>query len=100
VNAPWNKVLDEIEADLAAVETALAERSPAPVRPRPGAGSEPLGPMPEELAPRAQFLLERTRSLEAQAETDRDRIGASLRALRGRQMPETARTGRVVDMAG
>ena len=47
MNAPWTRVLDEIEADLAAVETALAERTPAPVRPRDETTAPPLGPMPE-----------------------------------------------------
>lgn len=94
----WTTLLDEIEADLAAVEAALADHS-AP--PQPAERSQPVGPLPAELAPRAELLLARTRRLEGRAEVDRDRIGTSLRALAGRhQSPEQARTGRLIDVAG
>lgn len=95
MNAPWATVLDEIETDLAAFEAALADRVPLP---EPAERSQPAGPLPAELAFRAELLLARTRSLEARAEVARDRISTSLRALSGRHQPQDrARTGRVVD---
>ena len=107
---PWATVLDEIEADLAAAEAALADRDAAvttrvnlSVNPRvdPEERYEPDGPLPAELGPRAEILLARTRTLEARATVDRDRLGTTLAVLAGRhQPPERARTGRVVDVAG
>jgi len=48
--------------------------------------------MPVELAPRAEYLLVRTRELEARALADKDRIASSLLALAGRhQAPESGR---------
>jgi hypothetical protein len=94
----WNTVLDEIERDLVAMEAALADQAPIP---DPSERSQPTGPLPAALEPRAEVLLARTRSLEARAALDRGRIGSSLLALAGRhQAPEPARTGRVVDVAG
>lgn len=100
--ASWATVLDEIEADLAAAEATLAERgAAASTRFEPSDRSDPDGPLPAEMGPRAEVLLARTRILEERATVDRDRIGTSLQALAGRhQPPEPARTGRVVDVAG
>ena len=94
----WNRLLDEIEADLAAVEAALDDHSALP---EPTERSHPVGPFPGELAFRAELLLARTRRLEGRAEVDRDRIGTNLRALAGRhQPPERTRTGRLIDVIG
>ena len=94
----WYSVLDEIERDLVAMEAAVAEHAPIPA---PSNRTQPSEPLPADLASRAEVLLARTRSLEARATLDKDRIGSSLLALAGRvQAPEPARTGRVVDLAG
>jgi hypothetical protein len=103
VSDSWSSVLEKIERDLAAVEAALDDDAPNADRsiPTPSPRSLPSEPMPVELAPRAEYLLVRTRSLEARALADKDRIATSLRALAGRhQAPESGRTGRVVDIAG
>ena len=92
----WSAVLDEIERDLAAVEAALADHTPLPA---PLNRPQPSTPLPTQLAPRAEVLLVRTRSLEARAAADKDRISSSLLALAGRhQGPQPVRTGRVVDV--
>ena len=99
----WSSVLEKIERDLAAVEAALDDDAPNADRsiPTPTPGALPSEPMPVELAPRAEYLLVRTRSLEARARADKDRIATSLLALAGRhQARESGRTGRVVDIAG
>jgi hypothetical protein len=99
----WSSVLEKIERDLAAVEAALDDEAPNADRsiPTPAARALPSEPMPVELAPRAEYLLVRTRELEARALADKDRIAASLLALAGRhQAPEPGRTGRLVDLAG
>jgi hypothetical protein len=98
VTVTWGAVLDEIEGELAAFEAALANHYPVP---EPSRRSEPAGPLPADLAPRAEALLARTRRLESRAEVDRDRIAANLIALAGRHpAPAPARTGRLVDVAG
>ena len=98
MTVPWHTALDEIEQDLAAVEAAIADHSPAP---EPSPRSVPAESLPAELAPRAEALLAWTRTLEARAAADKERIGANLLTLAGRhQGPEQARTGRVVDVAG
>jgi hypothetical protein len=103
VSDSWSTVLEKIERDLAAVEAALDDEAPNADRsiPVPTAPSLPNQPLPVELAPRAEYLLVRTRSLEARAAADKDRIASSLLALAGRnQASESGRTGRVVDLAG
>jgi hypothetical protein len=108
VSDSWSSVLEKIERDLAAVEAALdddapnADRSiPTPAASRIPSEALPDEPMPVELAPRAEYLLVRTRELEARALADKDRIAASLLALAGRhQALESGRTGRLVDLAG
>ena len=96
----WRSVLDRIERQLAAVEAALEHHAHLDLDAGPAGREAALGPLPAELAPRAEVLLARSRSLEVRAERERDRIGASLRALarrRGHPAPRT-RTGRVVDI--
>jgi len=103
VTDSWSSVLEKIERDLAAVEAALDDAAANADRsiPTPSAQSLPNEPMPVELAPRAEYLLVRTRSLEARALADKDRIASSLLALAGRHLAlESGRTGRVVDIAG
>jgi hypothetical protein len=103
VSDSWSSVLEKIERDLAAVEAALDDEAPNADRsiPTPAARPLPSEPMPVELAPRAEYLLVRTRALEARALADKDRIAQSLLALAGRhQSPESGRTGRLVDLAG
>jgi hypothetical protein len=108
VSDSWSSVLEKIERDLAAVEAALDDEAPNADRSIPAPAARPVPsealpnePMPVELAPRAEYLLVRTRALEARALADKDRIAASLLALAGRhQAPESGRTGRLVDLAG
>jgi hypothetical protein len=91
----WNLTLDEIEADLVAVEAALEQGSPAPEVPQP---AFPAGPIPAELGARAEGLLRRSRDLEARAAEEIDGIRECLRALAGRRPPAPAPTGRIVDV--
>ena len=96
----WRSVLDRIERQLAAVEAALEHHTDLDRGAEPAGGGPALGPLPVELAPRAEVLLARSRSLEVRAERERERIGGSLRALarRRRNPAPRARTGRVVDI--
>ena len=91
----WDTALDRIEADLVAIEDALANGRPLPEE---GPGELPTQPLPAELGARAAALLDRTRAVEARTSTEIDGIRASLRALAGRRPPAPAPTGRIVDV--
>ena len=92
---PWVVTLDEIEADLAALEAALEHGEAAPERPE---AAFPVEPIPAELGARAEALLRRSQELEARATEEIDGIRESLRALAGRRPPAPAPTGRIVDV--
>jgi hypothetical protein len=56
----WGEVLDRMELDVTAVEALLAERGrTAPGQVEPWSAPADLGPIPPELRPRADAVLER-----------------------------------------
>jgi len=94
-SSSWQSALDRLEAELTAIEDALAEGRPAPVETTTALPSVPL---PPDLAPRAEQLLERTRRLEDRAAEELDGIRDALRALPGRRPPAATKTGRIIDV--
>ncbi len=91
----WGCALDRIEADLVAIDDALANGLLAP---GPVALDLPVAPIPADLGPRAVALLRRTQRLEARATREIDGIQDALRALAGRRPPAATNTGRIVDV--
>jgi hypothetical protein len=91
----WGRTLDRIEADLAAIDEALANGLLAPAAVAIALPSEPL---PSDLGPRAEALLRRTQRLESRATHEIDGIQDALRALAGRRPPPATNTGRIVDV--
>jgi hypothetical protein len=91
----WNMALDRIEAELVAIDDALANGRPVPAQ---SATAVPSEPIPTDLGPRAEALLARTRRLEHRATEELDGIRDALRALSGRRPPAATNTGRIVDV--
>ena len=72
----WPEVLDDVERRLAEVDRQLRTGGPAvSAFDLPG----DLGPLPPDLAPRAERALRLTRIKQAQVEAARDRVGDALR---------------------
>jgi hypothetical protein len=94
-SSSWKTALDRIEAELVAIDDALANGRPAPAQ---SAAAFPTEPIPADLEPRAEALLQHTRRLEDRATEELDGIRDALRALPGRRPPAAANTGRIVDV--
>jgi hypothetical protein len=94
-SAAWNAALDRIEAELTAIDDAIANGLPAPAQ---SGTTFPSEPMPPDLGPRADALLQRTRGLETRAAEELEGIGDALRALAGRRPPAPTNTGQIVDV--
>ena len=74
----WAELLDEMEARLHASRGALAGNAapPAPLSP-----PDDLGPLPDELRPRAVLVLSATRALEAEVTAHQYLVAEHLQAL-------------------
>jgi hypothetical protein len=98
--ASWRATLDQLEADLIATEDAFDNGDREPQRSVATMSSVefPAGPVPPELAPRAEALLRRTRRLEARASAEIDGIRDALRSLAGHRPPAPSRAGSIVDV--
>jgi hypothetical protein len=101
----WSSTLDRIDADLTATERAIDQRGreqggrDRSSIPALAAGPFPQEPMPEELGPRAQELLRRTRNLEHRAATEVEGVREALQAIAGHhRRPARRVTGRIVDV--
>lgn len=98
-DARWDAVLDELEADLDRIETALDDldgEDPDPAWPRlrwqPPAG---LGPLPQRLEARAVALRDRLADTQDELQAARDDALAQVRTTRTRRDAANAyhRTG-------
>jgi hypothetical protein len=78
----WERELEEMERYLAAQREAFSSRDVArPPERRPTAPGE-LGPLPDDLRPRAEALLRATRAFEGEVTDARASVSAALRSVR------------------